>query len=92
MNNSFLKIEIIDSKPVVTLEYKDLEEFKDIMFFVMSESGLNLLYNNIEQDLIVNNKDQELDILNMIIHTLNTDYADSNPSDNDDFISPFSFA
>ena len=92
MNNSFLKIEIIDAKLVVILEYKDLEEFKDIMFFVMSESGLNLLYNNIEQDLIVNNKDQELDILNMIIHTLNTDYADSNPSDNDDFISPFSFA
>lgn len=92
MNNSFLKIEIIDSKPVVTLEYKDLEEFKDIMFFVMSESGLNLLYNNIEQDLIINNKDQELDILNMIIHTLNTDYVDSNPSDDDDFISPCSFA
>lgn len=92
MNNSFLKIEIIDSKPVVTLEYKDLEEFKDIMFFVMSESGLNLLYNNIERDLITNNKDQELDIINMIIHTLNTDYADSNPSDDDDFISPCSFA
>jgi hypothetical protein len=92
MNNSFLKIEIIDSKPVVTFEYKDLEEFKDIMFFILSDSGLNLLYNSIEQDLILNNKDKELDILTMIIDTLNVDNADSDPSDEDDFITPFSFA
>ena len=92
MNNSYLKIEIIDSKPVVTFEYKDLEEFKDVMFFIMSESGLNLLYNTIEQDLIMKNKDQELEILNMIINTLNTNYAESDSSDDEDFISPYSFA
>jgi len=92
MNNSFLKIEIIESKPVVTFEYKDLEEFKDVMFFILSDSGLNLLYHTIEQDLILNNKEKELDILNMIINTLNTNYADSDSSDDEDFISPYSFA
>jgi hypothetical protein len=58
----------------------------------MSESGLNLLYNTIEQDLIMKDKDQELEILNMIINTLNTNYADSDSLDDEDFISPYSFA
>jgi hypothetical protein len=90
MNNSFIKIEIIDSKPVVSFEYSSIEDFKDLMFFIMSESGLNLLYNSIEQNLISNDKNEEIDMLNMIISVLNSS-IDLNSTD-DDFIDPCSFA
>jgi hypothetical protein len=90
MNNSFIKIEIIDSKPVVSFEYSNIEDFKDLMFFIMSESGLNLLYNSIEQNLISNDKNEEIDMLNMIISVLNSS-IDLNSTD-DDFIDPCSFA
>lgn len=96
MNNSFLKIEIIDSELVVTFEYKDLEEFKDLMFFIMSQSGLNLIYYHIEKNLVANNKNQELNVINTIIKMLNTEDAetdaDSDSLDNDDFTSPYSFS
>jgi hypothetical protein len=90
MNNSFIKIEIIDSKPVVSFEYSSIEDFKDLMFFIMSESGLNLLYNSIEQNLISNDKNEEIDMLNMIISVLNSS-IDLDSTD-DDFIDPCSFA
>lgn len=91
-NNNYIKIEIVDSTPVIMMEYDGLESFKDLIFFIMSPSGLELFYNTIERDLILNNKKDELKVLTSLVKLISEkDNFINNSIDEDEFISPSFF-
>lgn len=87
MSNGFIKIDIEDSYPVISMEYDTLEIFKDLMFFVLSPSGMELFCETIQKDLINNNRTDELKILDSIIKLL----GDQDEFHDEEFISPSSF-
>jgi hypothetical protein len=87
MSNGYIKIDIEDSTPFITVEYEDLATFKDLMFFILSPSGMELFCQTIEKDLVENNKADELKILNAMIKLINSQYDVVD----DEFISPSSF-
>jgi len=87
MNNGYIKIDMEGSTPFITVEYEDLEIFKDLMFFILSPSGIELFCQTIEKDLLENNKTDELKILKAMIKLINSQYDIID----DEFISPSSF-
>lgn len=91
-NNNYIKIEIVDSTPVIMMEYDGLESFKDLIFFIMSPAGLELFYNTIEKDLILNNKKDELKVLTSLVKLISEKgNFINNVTDEDEFISPSFF-
>jgi hypothetical protein len=91
-NDNYIKIEIMDSTPVITMEYDGLESFKDLIFFILSPAGLELFYNTIEKDLILNNKKDELKVLTSIVKLISEkNNLINNTIDEDEFISPSFF-
>lgn len=88
MSNGHIKIDISDSNPIISMEYSDLDVFKDLIFFISSPSGLNLFCKTIEKDLTLNNKIEELQILKAIIEYIN---PNNNIEDDDNCINPSSF-
>lgn len=68
MNKGSITIDIIDSKPVISIEYSDLETFKNLIFFMLSESGYELFISTIQNQLSADNKAEELAILNFLLN------------------------
>ena len=68
MNKGSITIDIIDSKPVISIEYSDLETFKNLIFFMLSESGYELFISTIQNQLSADNKTEELAILNFLLN------------------------
>lgn len=63
---NYIKIEIKDSLPHVSMEYDSLESFRDLIFIMLSPKGEELFLTTIEKDLIEKNKSDELEIMKLI--------------------------
>lgn len=63
---NYIKIEIKDSLPYVSMEYDSLESFRDLIFTMLSPKGEELFLTTIEKDLIEKNKSDELEIMKLI--------------------------
>lgn len=74
--NNYIKIELQNSLPVVSMEYDSIESFQSLMFCIISESGFNLIYKTIEKDLIQNNMIDEIEILSALMSLVNKDIQD----------------
>jgi len=61
--SNYVKIEIINSIPMVSMEYDDIENFKNLVFCLLSEKGSELFMATIRASLIENNASEELYIL-----------------------------
>lgn len=71
--NSYVKIELSDSVPMVTMEYDSLDDFRDLIFFMMSPSTSNIFAATIKRDLELQQKSAEIEILDYIQGLLNSD-------------------
>lgn len=89
MSNNHVRIEIIDSIPIISMEYGNLDSFQDLVFLLFSQAGSNLLNSTLEQELLLNNKLEELKILKIIAQFINED--DIYDEDSDQFLNPSSF-
>lgn len=84
--DSYVKIEMKNDMPFVSMEYEDVDSFRDLMFCLLSSVGNYLCYSTISENLTINNKHQELEILEAIM-----DLDDKNKDKDSDFTSPSSF-
>lgn len=89
MSNNHVNIEIIDSIPIISMEYSNLDSFQDLVFLLFSQAGSNLLSSTLEKELLLNNKLEELKILKIIAQFINED--DIYDEDSDQFLNPSSF-
>lgn len=80
-NNSYIKIQIVDSIPLITMEYEDIAIFKDLLFFLASPAGSELAIKTIEKNLLDNNKKEELETLNSICDYIKQDNSYISKSD-----------
>lgn len=71
--NSYVKIELSDSVPMVTMEYDSLDDFRDLIFFMMSPSTSSIFSATIKNDLELQKKSAEIEILDYIQGLLNSD-------------------
>lgn len=71
MSKNFLKIEMINSKPIISLEYDSLESFQHLMFCLLSPQGFELVYKTLQKQLIENDKKEEVESLSIILELLN---------------------
>jgi hypothetical protein len=76
MNKNYIKIELSDSLPVVSMEYDSIESFQNLMFCLVSESGFNLIYKTIEKDLMIKNRTDEIEIMAALVSLVNKDVQD----------------
>jgi hypothetical protein len=76
MNKNYIKIELSDSLPVVSMEYDSIESFQSLMFCLVSESGFNLMYKTIEKDLMIKNRTDEIEIMSALVSLVNKDIQD----------------
>lgn len=88
-NNSYIKIEIEDSIPIISIEYDSINSFQDLVFLLFSKSGSNLLSSTLEQELTLSNKDDEINILKAISTFIKSN--DDIDDENSNFINPSSF-
>lgn len=91
---NYIKIELVDSLPVVELKYEDISSFQSLMFCLISESGFNLVYKTIENQLKKENKKEEMEILSMLVNLVDKEMQDLIASEvvkNKSVISPSSF-
>lgn len=94
MKKNYLKIELTDTLPVIEMNYDSIESFQSLMFCLISESGFNLVYKTIEKDLIANNKNDELEVLKLLIDLIAENQEipkKKQHADNFNLISPSSF-
>lgn len=94
MNTNYIKIELSNSLPVVSIEYDSIESFQNLMFCLISESGFNLMYKTIEKDLIRQNRKEEIEIMAALANIVNADIKDlavQNRSESNNVIDPSSF-
>lgn len=92
MSNNYIKIELINSNPYISMEYEDLESFKDLVFFMISQSGANLFCKTIEQELLLADKKEELKLLEFMYKILQTPEDELLISSNDSILmNPSSF-
>lgn len=61
--SNYVKIEIINSVPMVSMEYDDIESFKNLIFCMLSEKGTDLFTATVKASLLENNAVEELHIL-----------------------------
>lgn len=90
MNQGSITIDIIDSNPVISIDYSDLETFKDLMFFMLSESGYKLFVTTIQNQLSAENKTEELIILNFLLNYYEKDQSEQIEKE-DYYMRPSSF-
>lgn len=90
MNQGSITIDIIDSNPVISIHYSDLETFKDLMFFMLSESGYELFVTTIQNQLYAENKTEELTILNFLLNYYEKDQSEQIEKE-DYYMRPSSF-
>ena len=90
MNQGSITIDIIDSNPVISIDYSDLETFKDLMFFMLSESGYKLFVTTIQNQLSAENKTEELTILNFLLNYYEKDQSEQIEKE-DYYMRPSSF-
>lgn len=91
---NYIKIELVDSLPIVELKYEDISSFQSLMFCLISESGFNLVYKTIENQLKKENKKDEMEILSMLVGLVNKEVQDLISSEvvkNTSVINPSSF-
>ena len=91
---NYIKIELVDSLPIVELKYEDVQSFQSLMFCLISESGFNLVYKTIENQLKKENKKDEMEILSMLVSLVNKEVQDTITSEvakNKSVINPSSF-
>ena len=90
----YIKIEIVDSLPVIKMEYEDVIAFQNLMFCLVSDSGFGLVYKSIEKQLLENNKKDELEVLSALISLVNKEsqylFSKDKPQ-NKNVINPSSF-
>jgi hypothetical protein len=91
MSKNYIKIEMDESLPYISMEYEDLDSFKDLVFFVMSKTGSDLFCKTIEHELLINNKHEELKILDFINAILQSDEILLN-SEETNLMNPSSFS
>lgn len=89
--NNYIKIELIDSKPSVSMEYDSIDSFQRLMFCLISESGFGLVYKTIEKELITDNKMEEIEALGKLISLIKDDYTDLSDNKNKSLFNPSSF-
>lgn len=70
---NYIKIEMINSKPNISIEYDSLESFQHLMFCLLSPHGFELVYKTIEKQLVENNKKEEIESLSILFELLNKD-------------------
>lgn len=63
MSNNYIKIELSNSIPYISMEYDNLDSFKSLVFFMISEIGSSLFIKTIQSELVQENKSDELLIL-----------------------------
>lgn len=73
---NYIKIELNNSLPMVSMEYDSMESFQKLMFCIISESGFNLIYKTIETELIQDQKTDEIEVLRALIQLINKDVPD----------------
>ena len=89
---NYIKIELQDGLPYVSMEYDSLEAFRDLIFTAISPNGAELFVVTIENDLIRKNKSEELNILRMIKNTIDSQEINFKKDSTDNFvINPGSF-
>lgn len=89
-SQSYIKIQIVDSIPIITMEYEDIAIFKDLIFFLASPAGSDLALKTIEKNLLDNNKHEELEMIKGIYDYIKKD--NSNIFKNDvEYIKPSCF-
>lgn len=64
--NNFVKIEIIDGIPSLSMEYEDLEKFKVLMLSVLSPYSHEMLHEVIYSMLKEKDLQDELSVVNII--------------------------
>lgn len=89
--NNYIKIELIDSKPSVSMEYDSIDSFQRLMFCLISESGSGIIYKTIEKELINDNKMEEIESLGKLISLITEDYTDLSGSKKSNLLNPSSF-
>jgi hypothetical protein len=87
MNKNFIKIEIDDSAPLISIEYQNIGKFQELIFLLMSSSGIELIYQSLKKDLTLNGRVEELGILDSLVNYLSSNDA----SQEEQFIDPSSF-
>lgn len=89
--NNYIKIEIIDSRPAVSMEYDSIDSFQKLMFCLISESGFGSVYQTIEQELINDKKMEEIEVLGKLISLLNDSNNELSYTNKKNLLNPSSF-
>lgn len=61
-----IKIELENGLPYISMEYENLEAFRDLIFSILSPNASELFFVTIENSLIKESKTDELNIIRFI--------------------------
>ena len=88
---NYIKIELVDSAPMIKMEYDSIQSFRDLVFFMLAPSSADLFAASIEKDLMERERIDEIEILKHMQNLIKSSPILNNSRDGN-FLKPSSFS